>query len=195
MNNDSIALQRNLQVQKIGNAIVYLSSRVKDLSKTKLLKLVYLLDEISIRRSGIPIFNLTYKVWKFGPVSAELYIDLSEDLHLMKNYIQLDSESKVFQPITSFCDDEFSENEIEFMDFVIEKYGNKSASELVNLTHHEHSPWHTTALANNVLEPLENETLSYTDIVIDMKQLIAHDSIRLALYNDYVAQNGYANRG
>jgi uncharacterized phage-associated protein len=195
MINDSIALQRNLQVQKIGNAIVYLSSRVKDLSKTKLLKLVYLLDEISIRRSGIPIFNLTYKVWKFGPVSAELYIDLSEDLHLMKNYIQLDSESKVFQPITSFCDDEFSENEIEFMDFVIEKYGNKSASELVNLTHHEHSPWHTTALANNVLEPLENETLSYTDFVIDMKQLIAHDSIRLALYNDYVAQNGYANRG
>lgn len=193
MNKDSNAMQHNLQMQKIGNALVYLSSHISDLSKTKLLKLVYLLDEVSIRKSGVPIFNLTYKVWKFGPVATELYIDLSEDLHLMKNYIHLDSASKVFLPVTNFCDDEFSDNEIEFMDFVIEKYGDKSASELVNITHHEHSPWYTTALANNVLEPLENETLSYTDFIIDMKQLIAHDSIRLALYNDYVSQNGYAD--
>ena len=129
MNKDSNAMQHNLQMQKIGNALVYLSSHISDL----------------------------------------------------------------FLPVTNFCDDEFSDNEIEFMDFVIEKYGDKSASELVNITHHEHSPWYTTALANNVLEPLENETLSYTDFIIDMKQLIAHDSIRLALYNDYVSQNGYAD--
>lgn len=189
MNKDLMALQRNLQVQKLGNALVYLSARINDLTKTKILKLVYLLDEISIRKSGIPIFNLTYKVWKFGPVATELYIDLSEDLHLMKNYIQLAPASNVFQPVSGFCDDEFSDNEIELIDFVIEKYGDKSASELVNITHHEHSPWYTTALANNVLEPLENGTLSYTDFVIDMKQLIAHDSIRLALFNDYVSQN------
>ena len=193
MNKESNTMQHNLQMQKIGNALVYLSSHISDLSKTKLLKLVYLLDEVSIRKSGVPIFNLTYKVWKFGPVATELYIDLSEDLHLMKNYIHLDSASKVFLPVSSFCDDEFSDNEIEFMDFVIEKYGDKSASELVNITHHEHSPWYKTALANNVLEPLENQTLSYTDFVIDMKQLVAHDSIRLALYNDYVSQNGYAD--
>ena len=67
MNKDLNAMQHNLHMQKIGNALVYLSSHISDLSKTKLLKLVYLLDEVSIRKSGVPIFNLTYKVWKFGP--------------------------------------------------------------------------------------------------------------------------------
>ena len=57
------------QLEKIGNTVVYLADRIENLSKTKLLKLLYILDEISIKKSGIPMLNLKYKVWKFGPVS------------------------------------------------------------------------------------------------------------------------------
>ncbi len=54
------------QTSKIGNTVVYLASNVENSSKTKLLKLLYLLDEISIKTSGIPFLNLQYKdmeVW------------------------------------------------------------------------------------------------------------------------------------
>ncbi len=193
MNKESNAMQHNLQMQKIGNALVYLSSHISDLSKTKVLKLVYLLDEVSIRKSGVPIFNLTYKVWKFGPVSEDLYIDLSDDLRLVKDFLKFDGATQSFKPASEFCDDEFSDNEIKLMDFVIEKYGTKSAADLVSVTHHEFSPWYNTAKEHNVLEPLEQELINHTDLIIDMKQLIAHDALKLALYNDYISLSGYAS--
>ena len=39
---------REDQLEKLGNTAVYLSDHISDLSKTKLLKLLYLLDERSI---------------------------------------------------------------------------------------------------------------------------------------------------
>lgn len=193
MNKDSNAMQHNLHMQKIGNALVYLSSHISDLSKTKLLKLVYLLDEVSIRKSGVPIFNLTYKVWKFGPVSEDLYIDLSDDLRLVKDFLKFDASSQSFKPASEFCDVEFSDIEIKLMDFVIGKYGTKSAVDLLSVTHHPFSPWYNTAKEHNVLEPLEQELINHTDLIIDMKQLIAHDALKLALYNDYISLSGYAS--
>jgi uncharacterized phage-associated protein len=193
MNKESNTMQHNLQMQKIGNALVYLSSHISDLTKTKLLKLVYLLDEVSIRKSGVPIFNLTYKVWKFGPVSEDLYIDLSDDLRLVKDFLKFDASTQSFKPASEFCDDEFSDNEIELMNFVIEKYGAKSAADLVSVTHHPFSPWYNTAKEHNVLEPLEQELINHTDLIIDMKQLIAHDALKLALYNEYISLSVYAS--
>jgi hypothetical protein len=56
------------QIDKVGNSIIYLSEKIGELSKTKDLKLISILDELSIKKSGIPFFNLKYKVWKFSPV-------------------------------------------------------------------------------------------------------------------------------
>lgn len=50
------------QLDKIGTSVIYLSERFPQLSKTKLLKLLYILDEISIKKNGIPLLNLRYKV-------------------------------------------------------------------------------------------------------------------------------------
>ena len=84
MNNSIYVKLSKSQIDKIGNTMVYLSKNIKRLSKTKLLKLLYILDEISIKSSGIPFLNLQYKVWKYGPVSAELFIDLSQKNDLGK---------------------------------------------------------------------------------------------------------------
>lgn len=37
------------QIEKIGNAVIYFSTRVSELTKTKLLKLLFLLEEHSIK--------------------------------------------------------------------------------------------------------------------------------------------------
>jgi len=182
-----ISLKSN-QLEKIGNAVVFLSERIKNLSKTKLLKLLYILDEISIKKSGLPFFNLQYKVWKFGPVSEELFIDLSTETSLLKKFIQKDSEEGVnyIKPKIEFNDDEFSDNDIDLMNYVIDKFGNQSAKELVAYTHRVNSPWHNTAKNYNVIDLLEQEIINNTEYVIDMRQLIAHDERKLEIYSDYI---------
>lgn len=176
------------QLEKIGNTVVYLSKAIPQLTKTKLLKLLYILDEISIKKSGIPFLNLKYKVWKFGPVSEELFIDLSSEPKLLEGYIEKNSEDGIHfvQPKVAFNDAEFSDNDIELMDFIIEKYGDKSAKELVSYTHRENSPWYITAKENDVLELLENETINNTEYLIDMSQLVAHDERKKAIYSEFV---------
>ncbi len=185
-----IRLSEN-QLDKIGNAIIYLSNKIGKMSKTKTLKLLYILDELSIKKSGIPFFNLKYKVWKFGPVSEEIYIDLTSELVLLKKYIRrkVENETNLIEPIAEFSDDEFSDNDIELMDFVVDKFGNKTAKNLVAFTHRKNAPWHTTALRNSVLELLETEQINNTELLVDMSTLVAHDERKKALYNDFIELN------
>lgn len=179
------------QLEKIGNTIVYLSQNIPHLSKTKLLKLLYILDEISIKKSGLPFLNLKYKVWKFGPVSEELFIDLSSETKLLEDYIEKNSDDGVnyIRPVVDFNDDEFSDNDIDLMDSIIEKFGDKSAKELIAYTHRVNSPWYNTAKENDVLELLESETINNTEYLIDMSQLIAHDDRKKGIYSDYIEIN------
>lgn len=179
------------QIDKIGNAIIYLSNNIENLSKTKALKLIYILDELSIKKSGIPFFNLKYKVWKFGPVSEEIFIDLSSEITILKNYIEMASEEgmTIINPKTKFNDDEFSLNDIDLMDFVIEKFGDKTAKELVSFTHRKNSPWYNSALKNSVLELLRNEEINSTEFLVDMASLISHDERKLNIYNDFIESN------
>ncbi|MBO2543615.1 SocA family protein [Salegentibacter sp. BDJ18] len=175
------------QIDKVGNAIIYLSNKIPNLSKTKALKLIYILDELSIKKSGIPYFNLKYKVWKFGPVSEEIFIDLSSETTLLKKYIERSSEegTTVINPISEFNDDEFSDNDIDLLDFVIEEFGNKTAKNLVFYTHRKNSPWHNTALENSVLELLESEEINNTELLIDMGSLVNHDERKKMIYNEF----------
>lgn len=165
------------QIDKVGNAIIYLSQKIEHLTKTKALKLIYILDELSIKQSGIPFFNLKYKVWKFGPVSEEIFIDLSSETSILKNYIERTSEdgATVIQSKAKFNDDEFSDNDMNLLDFVIEKFGNQSAKDLVSFTHRKNSPWYISATLNSVLELLENEEINNTEFLIDMSVLVQHD--------------------
>ena len=207
------------QLEKIGNAVVYLADRIPNLSKTKLLKLLYILDEISIKKSGIPILNLKYKVWKFGPVSEELFIDLSSEpklepiisastfpttsiritwgwSHPDKNMFSNNKFAKFINAMrytqdfivskVKFSEDEFSENDIELMDFVIEKYGNKTAKELISYTHRVNSPWYNVAKENAVLELLESEEINSTEYFIDMSMVVSHDERKLEMYSEYL---------
>ncbi len=179
------------QLNKVGNTAVYLSKRIQPLSKTKLLKLMYILDELSIKKSGIPFLNLKYKVWKFGPVSEELFIDLSSELKLLAPYLEKhtqDDENYV-RPIAEFYDDEFSELDLELLDDVIHRFGQRSAKDLIVYTHRENSPWHNTAKAMNVLQLLEEEKINNTEYAIDMGQLIAHDDRKREIYLDYLERH------
>jgi len=175
------------QLEKVGNTGIYLANKIPFLSKTKLLKLLYILDELSIKRSGIPFANLKYKVWKFGPVSEEIFIDLSSEMNMFSEYLNKVNDEKggYFTPNQTFSDDEFSDADIELMNEVVERFGNQTSKELVKHTHRKNAPWYNAALRNNVLEPLNNEETNNTEFLVDLTELIAHDSQKQQLYQDY----------
>jgi uncharacterized phage-associated protein len=179
------------QLSKIGNTVLYLSEKISKLSKTKLLKLLYILDEISIKKSGIPFLNLKYKVWKFGPVCEELFIDLSSEPKLLQDYIVKKHEGNTEFIVSKkpFNDEEFSDNDMELLNHIIEKYGNQNAKDLISYTHRVNAPWYTTANENNVLQLLKDELINNTEFLIDMSQLVAHDQRKSEIYADFIEAN------
>ncbi len=176
------------QVDKLGNTLIYLSNRINDLSKTKALKLIYILDETSIKKSGIPFLNLHYHLWKYGPVDIELFAELSNNnLSILKDYIT--KENDYIKALKPFNNDEFSDNDIDLMDSVIETFGEKNAKELSYYTHREHSVWRNTAVANGILEDLLEERMSTTDILLDMSKVIAYDDWKAERYKRFIELN------
>lgn len=154
---------------KLGNTVVYIAQRIPFLSKTKLLKLLYLMEEYSVVRFKTPFLGLPFEVWQAGPVVKDVFIDLSERPVLLEGYIQKEvSDGKTYiKPATGFCDDEFSDNDLVVMDSVLEKYGHMTARELVLLTHERGSLWYKEAESYGLLEDFENRRMNNSDVVID----------------------------
>jgi uncharacterized phage-associated protein len=174
-------------IAKLGNAIIFLAERLRPLSKTKLLKLVYLLEEASVRTHGLPFFNMRFAVWKHGPVAKDLFIELSaEEPVLLSEYINRVEDNGITYvvPKLNFSDDEFSDNEIDLLDFVAETYRGYSAQQLVELTHRKHSLWYQTARETGVLEFLEKGQLNATEEEIDFIKLLEEMPEKAKMYSD-----------
>lgn len=159
-------------INKLGNAIVYIAEHVPSLSKTKLLKLLYLMEEYSVRRFHTPFLGVPYEVWQAGPVIKDVFIDLSENPVLLDGFINRTvKDGKTFiEAATQFNDDEFSDNDMLVMDDILRKHGQKTAKELVRLTHKKDSLWHKTADRHNLLAAFSEKRMNNSDCEIDFSE-------------------------
>lgn len=161
--------------QKLGNAIVFIVDRVEQLSKTKLLKLLYLMEEYMVKRYHTPFLAIPYEVWQAGPVAKDVFIDLSDGPYILKNFIKTEvRENGIYvTPTAEFCDDEFSELEIEMMGEVLRKYGHLTANQLVAETHKAGTLWYNTAKEHDLLEPFAQHECNNSDYRIDFSLALA----------------------
>jgi uncharacterized phage-associated protein len=182
------------QQKRIGNTILYLCENIKGMSKTKLLKLLYLLEERSVLETGAPFLNVNFEVWKLGPVAKEIFISIedsrmSESKGWIDDYItckhHLFKKGTFLIPNNQFDDSEFSDFDIQLMDTIIKEFGNKSASELIAVTHRETCPWYKVAKENNLLEKFKDGTQSSSDCKIEFKDIISDDPQKLSRYDSY----------
>src|SRR5438093_79384 len=133
------------QIDKVGNTVIYLSTRVGELMKTKLLKIIFLLEEWSIQRFGHPFFNLDFKAWQFGPVVEPIYKEVDEGrIEIFKNYFRKNQWDE-FEAVAEFNDDEFSPNEIRLLDEMVAFAKHKTGHDFIEITHREGSLWEKTA--------------------------------------------------
>lgn len=174
-------------IEKVGNAIVFFAEKIQDLSKTKLLKLIYLTEEMFIRRYKIPMFRLEFDIWQAGPVSRDIYIDLSDEQpSLFSNFITTESNEKAtyIKPISSFSDDEFSDNELQVLQVICEKFGTMTAKSLVEYTHRKTSLWYKIAKEKDLLEGFEQGYSKSSDEKIDFTRIL--DEAGIEMYKEQI---------
>jgi len=183
----------NEQLERIGNTIIFLESKVRPLYKTKLLKLIYLLDELSTARCGIPFLGLDYKLWQAGPVNSDLYEELNQP-YLLESFISLtqDALGTRVSGKKTFSDDEFSEMEINLLNEIATRYQATPAEKLVEITHRKSAPWYIIAQENNLLDAFNDRKVNTTDIPVDLTLLIRNDEKKMAMYKENIEVQNFA---
>lgn len=180
-------------LEKLGQTFIFLSNskKVSFFNKTKALKLLYLLDEISIKKFGVPFVGLEYEVWQYGPVAQDVYIDLSEKPVLLAKYIKtekkfiptLNNEVTIITSNLNFSDDEFTDNDLETLNYVVKVFGGLSATELTKITHRKSSLWYKIANEKGLLIPFEKSTRLSSNWMIDFTELL--DENKKKIYRSY----------
>ena len=175
------------QLEKVGNAIIYLAERIKPLYKTKVLKLLYLLDEASVKQAGIPMFALEYRAWRMGPVSKEIYVDIDDGPHLLKEYTHVvrDEHGDRVEPARPFDDGEFSDRDMKLLERIAASFGRHNARDLVDITHDQASLWYQMAREHGLLDAFEQEQRNTSDVVLDLSRLVADDPFKKSMYEGH----------
>jgi uncharacterized phage-associated protein len=179
------------QINKLGNALIYLCKKMQEageqVSKTHLLKLVFIIEEIAVKKYGIPFFDLRFDVWQLGPVSKDLFVELSEEPDLLAPYIsrQIVNGNVFVQAKKEFSDDEFNDNEVKLLEEISRRFLYCTAKELIDFTHRSDSIWYRTALKNGVLDLLESGQMKTTNIEIPLHEVIEDEEEKLARYRNH----------
>ncbi len=146
------------KIERIGNILIYFSERITDLSRTKLLKLLYLLEESFLKKYGTPLLDIDFEAWADGPVSRELYDELSCKTNLLKDFIQgsCEGEVSIITPEGSFNECIFSGRDLEMLDFIVDRFSDLSANQLDNYTKQPGSPWYKVAREKGLIEDFKS---------------------------------------
>lgn len=135
--------------EKLFNAIAYFVTHTNGCYKTKLFKLLYLLDFQHYQETGRPVTGLDYYAWPKGPVPRALYQELdnpSADLSQRFTVAKKKTGSwnaLVVQPNFPFNDMIFSKRELRIMENLAREFHDATANRMVEETHLENRPWHT----------------------------------------------------
>ena len=169
--------------QKLGNTVLYISQRAKYPYKTEILKLLFLMEECSVQQYHTPFLGIPFSVWRLGPVSVDVFEELSDGPVLLSDFITLQFNGQGIRvtPVAGreFDDDEFSINDIRIMEQVMGKYGDMNSEELVAVTHREGSLWYETAKEHGLLQDFEQRRANSSNIVIDMARGLCPDAREL----------------
>ncbi|WP_430813993.1 Panacea domain-containing protein [Carboxylicivirga sp. RSCT41] len=180
-----MCLGTRLNKEKVGNLLVKITSDLGVVYHTKLLKLLFIIDETSIEKYGYPISWLDYKVWQLGPVPPVIYQDIRFDGHEYLEYINpvKDELGTRIVAVKEFDDIDFSEAELNLIDAVLKEFGRMSSDDLVQITHEEGGLWKTIVDSKGGEEVLFEE-VNTTPYSIDFKTKIEGDAEKTEIFNN-----------
>lgn len=126
-------------IMEAARYVVHLSynSECHSLTPLKLQKLLYLAQGWSYVWDNVPLFNDNFQAWQYGPVNIEVY-------NHFKKYgrQEIPQEEEI-----CFLEDN---DACETLEGVWDEFGNKSAFDLVEITHQQ-MPWRDAYEKNSVI--------------------------------------------
>ncbi len=145
------AIKFRYDVEKFANAVAYFVKKSGNMDKLKAAKLLYFLDKYHLMNYGRPVTGDCYHSLDYGPVPS-MSLDIMNDVicgvplrRLLHNkrtfetFLQVDKSKRypVFVLKREPDLEVFSDSELEALDHTVNKHGNQSGPELINLTHKE----------------------------------------------------------
>lgn len=131
------------ELKKDASVIAYLASKIENLSHLKLFKLLFIIDELSMKEEGVKITSFNYEAWKLGPVPRRLWNEMKygnmPDLY--KDAFELLDGKHIEIKALSTSDDYLSEYELGIIDQVVSRYGQLDGNELIAFLHRRNSLW------------------------------------------------------
>lgn len=140
---------KNVNRQRLINAIVFFAQNTRYCGKIKLFKLLYLLDFEHFRQTGRSVTGYDYEAWKFGPVPSSLmeeWEELEPDLaHAVRiepeKVIDYARETVKVNPGVAFDDSEFTPRQLDLMRTLADKYRDIYSGRLIDVTHEQNGAW------------------------------------------------------
>lgn len=178
---------------RLGNAVIYIASHAKYPYKTEVLKLLFLMEERMVQKYHVPMLSIPFSVWRLGPVSVDVFEELSDGPVLLDDFVtlQFNGQGIMVKPSKEFDEDEFSDAELQVMHEVMEHYGQMNSEELIAVTHKEGSLWYDTAKEHGLLEDFAEQRANSSNIIIDMGRQLCPDD--RAYYNETLENRQAAN--
>lgn len=133
--------------EKLVDAIIFFASHTKYCGKTKLIKLLYLLDFEHFRQTGKSVTGLDYFAWELGPVPVKVYQDLDEPPEDLREAVEIvptrviDFFRLEVHPKRAFDADNFTKRELGIMETLAQRFRDDQSRPMVNVTHDERGPW------------------------------------------------------
>lgn len=175
----------NKMSKKINNLIIYLAENINQEKEPfdliKAIKLLYLIDEFSVKETGVPITFLNYQAWKAGPVANELYDEVKSKKRFglrLRDYFKFKEVPNTNDPNSTeptilvipkcnFDNGEFSKHDMTIINKVLEDHRDKSKNELINLLHKNGSLWKKVVKKNNLRSRFNDNPRPSIDIDIN----------------------------
>jgi uncharacterized phage-associated protein len=194
------------QMEKVGNIISYILEYVnKDISVKRICKLLYFIDEESVKISGAPITWLNFSAWQQGPVPSEFYFsainilnEKPKDGDVLKDFIKVyrsEFMGTSYYNVSSLKKANvkaFTKYETKVLDKVLAKYGKWNGKKLEDETHKEGTLWYDVVSKNDLFERLKERAVS--DYPIDFLNLIKNDELKKLNYDSAFYSMHFGNK-
>ena len=133
------------------------------------------------------MFALEYRAWRMGPVQKEIYVDITEGVSIFKDYIRVVRErnNDRIEAVKSFDDGEFSDRDMQLLEWMTEAHERSSAPELIDITHDPKSLWHKLVEKQGLLESFEKGQRNTSDLILDLAKVVADDPTKSRIYADH----------
>lgn len=167
--------------EKLINAITYFAKHTNHCGKTKLIKLLYLLDFCHFKTTGKSVTGLEYEAWEKGPVPRSLFEEfrnMKPDLKDAINIVQIGSFHKI-NPKKKFNDKYFTNREKMLLEGLSATFKDDKASQMVEVTHLRNRPWQKTLNEKGLFKKIdyllaiddESSSLPYAEAKYRMKEI------------------------